>query len=256
MEGENRNDGAASQQGVVEHGPLVDDVEDLLTPNCLALLYNVKVASQTDALSMHAVSWERESWKCVRARMEDTIVMRPGHMPQGSTAGKKLLAMRKITVTETAPGWELRQYYVADVLLVELGESWETIVGFLKPLFLNEMGLDLRAPLGCWCAWPADRVVLEGNRVALHKEDLVPDESPLKDQSGLYSRQSARHSGYKRILASLEGRKLQFGGSPKKSDSRPGPSSGQASEAPGAQESKLRATANLTTTELKVWPDE
>lgn len=250
MESDSGNGGAGYQQRVVDHGPLVDDVEDPLTPNCVAMLYNVPVKSPAEAMSMHAVSFEKDNWKCVQARMEDQVLMRPSHMPMGSTAGKMLLPVRKVTVTEVAAGWEGRQIYVPDVLLVELGESWEVRVDYLQQNFKNEMGVLLRAPLGCWCSWPADRVVLEGLKVALHREDLAAEASPLKDQSGLFARQSARLSGIKRN-ADGGGRKLEFGPSPGLAGSQPGPSEGLGGESAGTKDSKLRKSANILTAELK-----
>ena len=250
MASEGESGGAGVEQRVIEHGPLVDDVEDLLTPNCVAMLYNVSFQTPAQAASMHAVSLQQNDWKCVQATVENQVFMRPSHMPQGSTAGKKLLPMRKITVTEADAGWEGRQFYVPDVLLVNLDETWEESVEYLQKEFTNEMGVSLRAPLACWCAWMGDRVVLEGSKVALHREDLVPERSPLKDQSGMYARRSTRLSGTKRTA---EGgpRALDFGPSPMLAASQVQPSTGHVSEQTGTQGSMSRTTVDMQPSEIK-----
>lgn len=203
-----------TQRTAEEMGPLVNDNEaDQLVPNCLVMMYNAPVRTAEEAMGMHVVSLDRSDWKCVRAVKEDVTLRRPGHMPQGTAAGEKLLLMRKITVTETGPAWDGQQYYVPDVLVCDLNCPWVDFERRILREFSAESGEVLAAPRACWCAWPADRVYAANGMVAMSPGDVETVVSPLRDQSGLFMRRGGAAVGQKRAAggeADEVQRRLQF----------------------------------------------
>ena len=238
-----------TQRETAEMGPLVNNNEPdqpTRSANCLVMLYNAPVRTAEEAEDLHTVSLDRNDWKCVRAVREDVTLRRPGHMPQGSAAGEKLLTMRKITVVETGPAWDGLQYYVPDALVFDVNSSWADFEGHMMREFSAESGELLAAPRACWCAWPADRVFAANGKVALSPGDVEAVVSPLKDQGGLFMRRSGAAVGQKRAAGGAADevqRRLQFSKESRREDEQ---------EQVQASGSRIRSSVDLEPRMIKV----
>lgn len=174
-----------TQQTAKAMGPLANDNErDPLTPNCLAMLYNAPVRTAGEAAGMHTVSLDKSLWKCVKAVKEDVTMLRPSHMTQGSAVGLKLIAMRKITVTEPAIAWERRQFYVPELLIRDLASSWADLEAHVLREFAAESNACADSLLVRLA--PADKVIVADGRMAISAEDLQDFMAPMKEQGGLF----------------------------------------------------------------------